>query len=126
MVFCKQSEKRNIFYFYKILVLERLYPILSINSSKRAPVIVGISIILLAIIDLLVTRQLLTYNNISQNLMFILTVLVGYGLASWILLEYAHRVSKEIIDRSRFWQLIQTANQQHYLILQYLKTYGNK
>jgi signal transduction histidine kinase len=82
--------------------LERLYPILSITNSKRAPVIIGISIIFLAIIDLLVTRQLLPYNNISQNLMFILTVLVGYGLGSWILLEYAHRVSKEIRDRSRF------------------------
>ncbi|MGN6559455.1 MAG: hypothetical protein ACTHJ2_02925, partial [Candidatus Nitrosocosmicus sp.] len=82
--------------------MERPSPILSIIGSKKATIILGISIILIAIIDLLVTRQLLPYNDLSQSIMFILTVSVGYGVGSWILLEYAHRVSKEIRNRSLF------------------------
>jgi signal transduction histidine kinase len=82
--------------------LERLGLILSIIGSKTATIILGISIIFIAIIDLLVTRQLLPYNDLSQSIMFTLTVSVGYGVGSWILLEYAHRVSKEIRNRSLF------------------------
>ncbi len=52
--------------------------------------------------DLLITRQLLPYNNTSETLMFILTVSIGYGIGSLIILEYAHQVSKEIRRKSSF------------------------
>jgi signal transduction histidine kinase len=71
-------------------------------DNKKIPVAIGISIIFLVIIDLLITRQLLPYNNTSETLMFILTVSIGYGIGSLILLEYAHQVSKEIRRKSRF------------------------
>src|ERR671933_752983 len=74
----------------------------SISSNKKIPVLIGAFIILITIIDLLVTRHLLPYNNTSQALMFISTVLIGYGSGSWILLEYAHKVSKEIRNKSHF------------------------
>jgi signal transduction histidine kinase len=48
------------------------------------------------------TRQLLPYNDTSETLMFILTMSIGYGIGSLILLEYAHRVSKEIRSKSHF------------------------
>jgi len=82
--------------------LETFSPMSSIKSNRKIPGLIGISIIFITIIDLLVTRQLLPYNNTSQALMFISTVLIGYGVGSWILLEYAHRVSKEIRNKSHF------------------------
>ena len=74
----------------------------SISSNKKIAVLIGIFIIFITIIDLLITRQLLPYDNNSQALMFISTVLIGYGIGSWILLEYAHRVSNEIRKKSHF------------------------
>ena len=71
-------------------------------DNKKIPIAIGISIIFLVIIDLLITRQLSPYNNTSETLMFILTVSIGYGIGSLILLEYAHQVSKEIRRKSRF------------------------
>jgi signal transduction histidine kinase len=74
--------------------------------DHKIPVIVGIAIIFIAIVDLLMTRQLLPYNTNFETLMFILTVTIGYGLGSWILLGYAKRVSKEVRTRSRFVNLM--------------------
>ena len=71
-------------------------------GMRNAPIAIGISIIFLVIIDLLMTRQLLPYNDTSECLMFILTMSIGYGIGSIILLEYAHNVSKEIRGKSRF------------------------
>ena len=46
----------------------------------------GFAIIFLVIIDLLVTRQVLpAYKNI-EVILFVLTVTIGYGVGSWILL----------------------------------------
>ena len=69
---------------------------------RKAPIAIGISIILLVIVDLLMTRQLLPYNDTSEYFMFILTMSIGYGIGSIILLEYAHHVCKEIRSKSRF------------------------
>ena len=74
--------------------------------DHKIPVSVGIAIILIAIVDLLMTRQLLPYNTNFETLMFILSVTIGYGLGSWILLGYAKRVSKEVRTRSRFVNLM--------------------
>lgn len=38
--------------------------------------------------------------------MFILTVVIGYGIGSWILLEYIRQVSKEVRAKSLFINLI--------------------
>jgi hypothetical protein len=72
----------------------------------KVAVSVGIAIIFLVIIDLLVTRQILPNYRPVEIILFILTVVVGYGLGSWILLWYTKRVSKEIRARSRFINLM--------------------
>jgi nitrogen-specific signal transduction histidine kinase len=69
---------------------------------RKAPIAIGISIILLVIVDLLMTRQLLPYNGTTEGLMFVLTMSIGYGIGSIILLEYAHNVSREIRSKSKF------------------------
>jgi hypothetical protein len=70
--------------------------------SRKAAVLVGIVIIFLVIIDLLVTRQVLPAYKDIEVILFVLTVTIGYGIASWILLGYTKRVSTEIRAKSRF------------------------
>jgi hypothetical protein len=41
-----------------------------------------------------------------EAIMFILTIIIGYGIGSWILLGYAKRVSEEISAKSRFINLM--------------------
>lgn len=78
----------------------------SVLTSRKATVLVGIAIVFIVSIDLLMTRQILPYNNDSEAIMFILTVVIGYGVGSWILLEFTKRVSKDIRTKSRFINLI--------------------
>jgi hypothetical protein len=74
----------------------------SIAANKKIPVIVAAVVTFLVIIDLLMTRQILPYTNYTELLMFILTVIIGYGIGSWVLLGYAKKVSKEIRAKSSF------------------------
>ena len=53
---------------------------LFILSTRRISIIVSAVIIVLIILDLLMTRQLLPYDNAMEMIMFALTVAVGYGL----------------------------------------------
>ena len=69
--------------------------------NRKIPIIMGIIIIFIVIIDLLMTRQILPYTNDMETLMFILTVIIGYGVGSWLLLGYITQVSKEIRTKSR-------------------------
>ena len=81
----------------------------SMITSRKIPISTGAAIIFLVIIDLLMTRQILAYNNDTETIMFVLTVVIGYGLGSWILLGYVKQVSKEIRAKSRFMNLIHWA-----------------
>ena len=74
-------------------------------TSRKASVIAGFSIIFLVIVDLLMTRQILSYNNNTEAIMFILTVVIGYGIGSFVLLGFTKRVSEEIRSKSRFHNL---------------------
>jgi hypothetical protein len=73
-----------------------------IISNRKIPVITGAAIIFLVIIDLLMTRQILPYNNDMEVIVFILTVVFGYGIGSFILLQYAGGISKEMRTKSHF------------------------
>jgi hypothetical protein len=72
------------------------------TMDKKIPVIVGLVVTFLVIVDLLMTRQILPYTNHTELLMFILTVIIGYGIGSWVLLGYTKKVSKEIRAKSSF------------------------
>src|SRR5215211_179836 len=74
---------------------------LSMKNSRKIPVITGAAMISIVIIDLLMTRQILPYTNDSEVIMFIFTVVIGYGIGSWILLGYTTQISKEIRAKSR-------------------------
>ena len=89
--------------------MEKLDIMTPMITSRKIPIATGAAIIFLVIIDLLMTRQILSYNNDMEVIMFILTVLIGYGIGAWILLGYTKRISQEITARSRFINLIHWA-----------------
>lgn len=70
--------------------------------DRKVAVVVGALVVLLVSIDLLMSRQILSYTNETELVMFILTVFVGYGIGSWILLGYTKKISKEIRAKSSF------------------------
>jgi signal transduction histidine kinase len=76
------------------------------KNNRKIPIVTGTAIILIVIIDLLMSRQLLSYDNTTSTLMYILTLSGGYVVGSWILLEYSHNISKEIRKKSIFSNLM--------------------
>lgn len=76
------------------------------TMNRKIPVISGIVIIFLVIIDLLMTRQILSYSNDTGLIMFFLTVIIGFGIGSWILLRYTGKISQEIRSKSHFINLM--------------------
>ena len=69
--------------------------------NNKLPIAMGISIIVIVIIALLMTRQLLDYNYITGNILYILTIVACYGIGSFVLLSFAHNVSRELRNKSR-------------------------
>ena len=66
----------------------------SMYGRQIAIITAGI-IVVLIILDLLATRQILYSDNVSEIILFALTVVVGYGVGSWILLEYTIKFTEE-------------------------------
>jgi hypothetical protein len=75
-------------------------------TDKKPVIGVAVAIIALVIIDLLATRQILYFDNSGQTTIFILTVIIAYGIGSWVLLGYARHISKELRAKSRFINVI--------------------
>src|SRR6266487_1650115 len=66
-----------------------------IAVSRKISVAVGTGVIFLVIIDLLMTPQILPYTNDIEVFMFILTVIIAYGIGSWILLGHTRGISNK-------------------------------
>src|SRR5215213_4025663 len=77
--------------------------------NRKITVVTGAVIISIVIIDLLMTRQILPYTYSMEVIMFILTIAIGYGIGSWILLRYTTQISKKIRAKSRFINLMHWA-----------------
>jgi signal transduction histidine kinase len=67
---------------------------------KVAISIAGV-LIVLAVFALLITRQIVFFDNNLQTLLFLLVVTIGFGVGSWILLEYTKRTSSALRAKSR-------------------------
>lgn len=74
----------------------------NITSSRKLSIAMTAIVTIIIIIDLLMTRQILPYNNISETIMFILTVVIGYGIGSWILLVYTRQTTSELRAKSSY------------------------
>ena len=71
------------------------------NTNRRVAVITAAVVIFLVVVDLLITRQIVPYNNTSESIMFILTVVIVYGAGSWILLGYTKQAISGLMAKSR-------------------------
>ena len=82
------------------------FSVSTIYNTRKASAVTAAVIITLVIIDLLTSRQLLQDGKISTNtyetIIFILTVAIGYGIGSFILLTYTGKISRDLRKKSRF------------------------
>jgi hypothetical protein len=74
-----------------------LFPI----ANRKVTVAVSWILIALLIIDLLSSRQsILKFDDTLETLYFILTVTIGWGIASWLLLGYTSKVTVDLRAKS--------------------------
>ena len=71
-----------------------------VTLRKIAISVAGI-LIVLAVLALLTTRQIIFFDDNLQTLLFLLVVTLGFGIGSWILLEYTKRTSSALRAKSR-------------------------
>src|SRR5215212_7498798 len=70
-------------------------------DGKKTPTVAAGVIVVLVVLDLLATRQILYFDNTYEIILFLLTVVVGYGAGSWILLEYTRKATAKLRDKSK-------------------------
>jgi hypothetical protein len=77
-------------------------------ANRRVSVGIAVVITTLITIDLLATRQILFFDNTWQTIIFILTVVVAYGIGSLILLIYTRkmRIIEHVEKRNHFMNII--------------------
>src|SRR5919108_4324345 len=68
-----------------------LFPV---TSRKASIAISAVIITLLSVILFSVRQNILTYDNTLETVYFILTVVIAYGIGSWLLLGYVNRTIK--------------------------------
>ena len=77
----------------------------STYTARKIAVATAAVIIILIILDLLMTRQILPYGTASASIveivLFILTVIIGYGIGTWAIIGYTGKISKELRTKSR-------------------------
>ena len=77
----------------------------STYTARKISISIASVIIILVILDLLMTRQILPYGTASASIveivLFVLTVVIGYGLGTWAIIGYTGKISKELRTRSR-------------------------
>lgn len=52
------------------------------------------------------TRQILPRESEAEDIMFILTVIICYGVGSWMFFRFTERISNKIRNRSRFFKSV--------------------
>src|SRR6266511_3354216 len=68
-----------------------LFPV---TSRKASISISAVIITLLSVILFSVRQNILTYDNTSETVYFILTVVIAYGIGSWFLLGYVKQTTR--------------------------------
>src|SRR5262245_28432253 len=68
--------------------------------SQKTAIIIAAMIGVIVTLDLLATRQIIPLDIISEPMLFILTIVIGYGIGSVFLFGYTHRITKEVRKKS--------------------------
>src|ERR687886_3100055 len=77
----------------------------STYTFRETSIAIAAIVIILIILDLLMTCQILPYGTASASIveivLFVLTVIIGYGIGTWALIGYTGKISKELRTKSR-------------------------
>jgi hypothetical protein len=60
------------------------------------------SIVAIVIVDLLATRQMFPYDNFSGSIIFVLNIVIAYGIGSYVVLRYVRKISADMRTKSLF------------------------
>ena len=74
----------------------------SLLYYRKISILVSIAITIILIVDTLTTRQILPYDTSSGSLLFILNIIIAYGVGSWVLFHYVKKISEVIIASKSF------------------------
>ncbi|MER5174917.1 MAG: hypothetical protein ABJB76_01880, partial [Candidatus Nitrosocosmicus sp.] len=72
-----------------------------LKVSRKLAITTFAVMLIIIIIDLITTRRILPYNNTSEDILFVTTMVIT-SIGSFILLAYTKRIIKEIYSRSFF------------------------
>jgi hypothetical protein len=77
------------------LVVSRIDHILFPITSRKDSIAISAAIIaLLSLILFSIRQNILTYDNTSETVYFVLTVVIAYGIGSWLLLGYVKQTTR--------------------------------
>jgi nitrogen-specific signal transduction histidine kinase len=81
-------------------IRKQRFPAITRNHAILVAAVIGVLITL----DLLATRQVIPVDALSGPLFFIATVVIAYGIGSFVLFVYTSKVTKEIRQKSHLIQ----------------------
>jgi hypothetical protein len=73
-----------------------------LSRYRTLSIIVSIFVMAILIIDTLSSRQILSYNNTSSSYLFILNIIISYGIAPWILITYVNKIIEHTTSTNSF------------------------
>src|SRR5919206_1823337 len=77
----------------------------STYTFRETSIAIAAIIIILIILDLLMSREILPHGTASASIveivLFVLTVIIGYGIGTWAIIGYTGKISKELRTKSR-------------------------
>lgn len=82
--------------------------ILSFTKDRRITIVCGVMLAVISIFGLLMTRQILFLDSNFETIFFAITIFIGYGICSWILLAYTKNITSELRSKSSFISKIQS------------------
>jgi hypothetical protein len=74
----------------------------SLLYYRKISIFVSLAMTIILILDTLTTRQILPYNTTSGSLLFILNIIIAYGIGSWVLFHYVKKISEVVIASKSF------------------------
>src|SRR5215813_783776 len=77
-----------------------------IHPTNKTSIIMASVIIVLVTLALLITRQVISASDISEKVLFILIIVIGYGIGPWIFFRYSSQMSNEARSKSFFLKII--------------------
>src|SRR5215217_8146662 len=79
---------------YSLMVSRIDHILFPVTSRKASIAISAVIIALLSLILFSVRQNILTYDNTSETVYFVLTVVIAYGIGSWLLLGYVKQTTR--------------------------------